>query len=62
MTRSIHYKTPICYRCDRDKHPGGKSVLNDKYAIQNEKGEWICSECQTQETTRLLSLFGGQKK
>lgn len=55
MTHKI-YKTPICYRCDRDKHPGGKSVLNDPNKIQTNDGEWICSECWTEMSLR---LFGG---
>jgi hypothetical protein len=56
---NIIYHTPICYRCDRDKHPGGKSVLNDPHAIRTESGEWICDLCLTEMN---LKLFGGERQ
>jgi hypothetical protein len=56
---NIIVKTPICYRCDKDKHPSGKIVVNDPHAIQTKSGEWICGYCITEMN---LKLFGEPPK
>jgi hypothetical protein len=45
-TRTIH----ICYQCDSEQYPRGKPIdVNDWKARPNEKGEWICGDCQIEE-------------
>jgi hypothetical protein len=48
-TRIIH----ICYQCDSDIYPRGKPIdVNDWKARPNEKGEWVCGDCQIEELNR----------
>ena len=45
-TRRIH----ICYECDPDHYPTGKPIdPSDTLTRPNEKGEWVCGECQIED-------------
>jgi hypothetical protein len=58
----IHYKTPICHRCDHKKHPGGKMIMqNDKLAIHTKEGEWICGVCVTEMNNKILEGMNRRK-
>ena len=52
----------ICYECDPDIYPNGKPIdPSDILAEPNEKGEWICGPCQTEELNkRKLKVLGPQ--
>lgn len=48
-TRRIH----ICYECDPDIYPNGKPIdLNDWMARKDEKGNWVCGDCQIEELNK----------
>jgi|SoiMethySBSTD1v2_1073268.scaffolds.fasta_scaffold1514787_3 DNA-directed RNA polymerase subunit RPC12/RpoP len=58
------YQINRCHYCSHDKFPEGKPIdpTTDHSAKQMEDGSYKCGVCVAQETTKLLSLFGGQKK
>jgi hypothetical protein len=48
-TRRIH----ICYQCDPDIYPKGKPIdSTDWKARPDEKGNWICGDCQVEELNK----------
>jgi hypothetical protein len=61
--RGKRYKTGVCHFCSHDRYPSGKLIdpTTDHNARQMEDGRWKCGVCIGEETTRLLSLFGGNK-
>ena len=51
----------ICYKCDPDTYPRGKPIINDMNAKKDEKGNWVCSECQTEDLNKMfLRTLGSQ--
>ena len=45
----------ICHQCDPDTYPKGKPILpTDINAKKDEKGNWVCSECQTESLNRMF--------
>jgi len=52
----------VCHQCDPDTYPYGKPILpTDIGAKKDEKGNWVCSECQTEDLNRLfLRTLGPQ--
>jgi hypothetical protein len=43
----------ICYSRDSDQYPNGKPIdPNDWKARMDEKGEWICGECQVEDLNK----------
>ena len=52
----------VCYQCDPDTYPKGKPILpTDTMATKDEKGNWVCSECQTESLNRMfLRTLGPQ--
>ena len=45
----------ICNQCDPDTYPKGKPILpTDIGAKKDEKGNWVCSECQTEDLNRMF--------
>jgi hypothetical protein len=45
----------VCHQCDPDTYPKGKPILpNDMMAKKDEKGNWVCSECQTESLNRMF--------
>jgi hypothetical protein len=53
-----------CHYCDQHKYPEGKPIdpTTDHNARQMEDKSWKCGVCVAEETTKLLSLFGGVNK
>ena len=48
-TRRIH----ICYQCDPDTYFEGKPIDNtDWKARKDEKGNWVCGDCQIEELNK----------
>jgi hypothetical protein len=48
-TRTIH----ICYQCDPEQYPRGKPIdVNDWMARKDEKGNWICGDCQIEDLNK----------
>jgi hypothetical protein len=53
ITTGEAYRMHVCYECDPDRYPNGKPILlSDKLAEPNEKGEWVCGECQIEELNK----------
>jgi hypothetical protein len=51
----------ICYQCDPDTYPRGKPIINYMNAKKDEKGNWVCSECQTEDLNKMfLRTLGPQ--
>jgi hypothetical protein len=52
----------VCYECDPKQYPEGKPILpSDKLAEPNEKGQWVCGECQIEELNkRKMRVLGLQ--
>jgi len=52
----------ICYQCDPSTYSRGKPVLpTDINAKKDSKGNWVCSECQTEDLNRMfLRTLGPQ--
>jgi hypothetical protein len=52
----------ICNQCDPSTYPRGKPILpTDIGAKKDEKGNWVCSECQTEDLNRMfLRTLGPQ--
>jgi hypothetical protein len=44
----------ICYECDIREYPNGKPIVNDPGAQKDEKGNWVCSECQEQKLNQMF--------
>ena len=42
----------VCYQCDPDIYP--KGTPNDINAKKDEKGNWVCSERQTEDLNKML--------
>src|SRR5215203_5278775 len=61
-TTGENYVIHICYECDPDQYPNGKPILpSDKLAEPNEKGEWVCGECQIETLNkRKIRVLGLQ--
>jgi hypothetical protein len=56
ITRS---RSRICYECDRDLYSKGKPIFDDKFAKQDSKGNWHCSDCQLTNIRRAkLRIYG----
>ena len=52
-TTGQNYIIHVCYECDPDQYPNGKPILpSDKLADPNEKGEWVCGDCQIEELNK----------
>jgi hypothetical protein len=56
------YRLHICYECDSEQYPDGKPILpSGKLAEPNEKGEWVCGECQIEALNkRKMRVLGLQ--
>ena len=48
------YRICLCHQCDPSTYPRGKPIINDMNAKKDEKGNWVCSEYQTED---LNSVF-----
>jgi hypothetical protein len=61
-TTGENYIIHVCYECDPDWYPTGKPILpSDKLAEPNEKGEWVCGDCQIEELNkRKMRVWGLQ--
>jgi hypothetical protein len=53
-TTGENYIIHVCYECDPDQYPNGKPIdpYTDKLAEPNEKGEWVCGECQIEDLNK----------
>jgi hypothetical protein len=51
----------LCFSCDPETYPTGKPIIDDINAKKDEKGNWICSECQEEELNKMfLRTLGPQ--
>ena len=48
------YRICLCHQCDPSTYPRGKPIINDMNAKKDEKGNWVCSECQTEDLNRMF--------
>jgi hypothetical protein len=52
----------VCHQCDPDTYPKGKPILpNDMMAKKDDKGNWICSECQEESLNKMFLRTLGQQ-
>ena len=54
------YRIHICYQCDPEQYPKGKPIdITDWKARKDEKGNWVCGECQIEDINkRKLRMLG----
>jgi hypothetical protein len=53
-TTGESYIIHVCYECDPEQYPNGKPIdpTTDKLAEPNEKGEWMCGDCQVEDLNK----------
>jgi hypothetical protein len=58
------YKIPksqvkVCNQCDHELYPKGKILIDDRGAMRDKKGNWVCSDCQeTDRRKDLIKTYG----